>query len=91
MCLFYISWTGAEQDDLFEGQGIWAVNQLHKYAASIGAEHEYIYLDYADETQDPLGSYGPENVAKMRAAAAKYDPTGVFQTMVPGGFKISKV
>lgn len=27
----------------------------------------------------------------MREAAAKYDPTGVFQTRVPGGFKISKV
>ncbi|KAL4802073.1 hypothetical protein BDV18DRAFT_164251 [Aspergillus unguis] len=91
LCLFYISWTGAEHDDLFEGQGMAMVDHLHEYAASIGAEHEYIYLDYADELQDPLGSYGRENVEKMRAAAAKYDPAGVFQEMVPGGFKISKV
>lgn len=41
--------------------------------------------------QDPLGSYGAENVAKIRAAAAKYDPEHVFQSRVPGGFKISKV
>lgn len=41
--------------------------------------------------QDPLGSYGPDNVAKIRAAAKKYDPKQVFQTRVPGGFKISKV
>lgn len=67
------------------------VNEHHKYATSIGANHEYIYLDYADEVQDPLASYGPGNVAKMRAAAVKYDPTGVFQNMMPGGFKISKV
>lgn len=41
--------------------------------------------------QDPLGSYGAENVAKIRAAAVKYDPERVFQTKVPGGFKISRV
>lgn len=41
--------------------------------------------------KDPLASYGPENVAKIRAAATKYDPKQVFQKRVPGGFKISKV
>jgi hypothetical protein len=50
-----------------------------------------LYLDYADTTQDPLKSYGSENVEKMKAAAKKYDPFGVFQDLVPGGFKISKV
>lgn len=41
--------------------------------------------------KDPLGSYGPDSVAKIRAAAAKYDSKRVFQTRVPGGFKISRV
>lgn len=40
--------------------------------------------------QDPLGSYGPRNVAKIREVAKKYDPKGVFQNKAPGGFKISK-
>ena len=26
----------------------------------------------------------------LKEVAAKYDPTGVFQTLVPDGFKISK-
>lgn len=51
----------------------------------------YLYLDYADKTQDPLASYGSDNIAKMKAVAKKYDPSGVFQDLVPGGFKISKV
>ena len=38
-----------------------------------------------------MKSYGAGNVAKIRAAAAKYDPKQVFQARVPGGFKISKV
>jgi hypothetical protein len=46
-----------------------------------------LYLDYADNTQDPLAGYGSENVKKMKVAANKYDPSGVFQNLVPGGFK----
>ena len=33
-------------------------------------------------------SYGPESVARLRAASRKYDPQGVFQTLCPGGFKL---
>jgi hypothetical protein len=51
----------------------------------------YGSLSTLTAVQDPLSSYGPDNVAKIRAAAKKYDPKQVFQTRVPGGFKISKV
>jgi hypothetical protein len=87
----YISWQGAEQDALFQTAGADLVNRIRDYAESIGVGNPYLYLDYADITQDPLASYGTENVEKMKAAAKKYDPFGVFQKLVPGGFKISKV
>jgi hypothetical protein len=40
-----------------------------------------------------LRSYGEQmqNVEKIRAAARKVDPEGIFQTKAPGGFKISRV
>lgn len=87
----YLSWTYAEQDVLFKGQAKWLRDELAAFAKSIGADNEYIYLDYADADQDPLGSYGEENVRKMKVAAKKYDPKGVFQKLQPGGFKLSKV
>lgn len=86
----YIAWQGAEQDTLFQQAGADLVNRIREYAVSIGADNPYLYLDYADKTQDPLAGYGAENVKKMKAAATKYDPHEVFQTLVPGGFKISK-
>lgn len=89
--MVYIGWTGKDQDDLFEAQGAWLIDKVKEYTVTVGADNEYIYLDYADEIQDPLGSYGADNVYKMRAVAQKYDPKGVFQRQVPGGFKISKV
>ena len=84
-----LAWQRPQDDGLFDSVGQGMVDQLDAYARSIGAHNDYIYLDYAYETQNPLASYGPENLAKIRAAAAKYDPQGVFQYMVPGGYKIN--
>lgn len=49
------------------------------------------YLNYSDISQDPLRTYGESNVKQMKEVAVKYDPMGIFQTRVPGGFKISDV
>ena len=68
-----------------------AVDEIDAYAASVGGDVGFRYLNYCDRSQDPFKSYGAENVKLMKDAATKYDPTGVFQTRVPGGFKISKV
>lgn len=46
------------------------------------------YLNYAYKTQDPIGSYGKESKARLQEVSKKYDPAGVFQTVVPGGFKL---
>jgi hypothetical protein len=66
-------------------------NAIKQASQEFDAAVDWEYLNYADYTQDPLKNYGEVNVNKMREASAKYDPTGVFQTRMPGGFKISKV
>lgn len=68
------------------------VQAVRDFAATVeNGNLGWIDLNYADQSQDPLASYGIENVKKMRDVAAKYDPTQVFQTLCPGGFKISHV
>ncbi|KAI1455764.1 hypothetical protein F4805DRAFT_468505 [Annulohypoxylon moriforme] len=56
-----------------------------------GGNLEFVYLNYADASQNPLGSYGEGNLRRLKEVAAKYDPEQVFQTLCPGGFKVSKV
>ncbi|KAK2608912.1 hypothetical protein QQS21_002488 [Conoideocrella luteorostrata] len=69
-----------------------AVNQrIAAYASSLGLLDDFVYLAYADATQDPLGSYGTANTEHIRKVAKKYDPEGFFQHRVPGGFKINRV
>ncbi|KAF5008182.1 hypothetical protein FDECE_5515 [Fusarium decemcellulare] len=48
----------------------------------------YKYLNYADKSQDPIASYGEAVKRRLQATSHKYDPQGVFQKRVPGGFKL---
>ncbi|CAI6297907.1 unnamed protein product [Periconia digitata] len=64
--------------------------EIEDFAASLDGLFEWKHLNYAGGFQDPLASYGAANIAKMRAASAKYDPYGLFQTKSSPGFKISK-
>jgi hypothetical protein len=45
-------------------------------------------LTYSGWNQPVLASYGEKNLAKLRAVQAIYDPTHVFQRLVPGGQKL---
>ena len=58
------------------------------YAKSQNLYNEFIYLNYALQSQDPIASYGEESVARLRAVSSRYDPQGVFQRLCPGGFKL---
>jgi len=87
----YLLWSEAKDDDLFITQGKMLTDGIHKFATEKGTAVEYLYLNYADKDQDPLAAYGADKVAFMKKVARKYDPTGVYQSQLPGGFKISQV
>jgi hypothetical protein len=63
-------------------------NAVEEYATLMGLNKNWPYLNYAMGDQDPLASYGEENLSIIRAAAEKYDPTKVFQKLRGSGFKI---
>lgn len=65
--------------------------ELKQYTVDVGLDVEWEYLNYAELTQDPLRTYGADNVKFLKKVALKYDPQEIFQTRVPGGFKISHV
>ncbi|KAF2502722.1 putative cytokinin dehydrogenase 1 [Lophium mytilinum] len=67
----------------------WA-NAIEKFAVERGGDIQWRYLNYSDASGRPLASYGAANVKFMNEVAAKYDPEGVFQRKVPGGFKLSR-
>jgi FAD/FMN-containing dehydrogenase len=52
-----------------------------------GLHRDFIYMNYASESQDVLKGYGKENYDRLKAIAEKYDPEEVFQKLMPGYFK----
>lgn len=56
-----------------------------------GSYIDYIYQNDASRDQNPIATYGAENIAKLKEIAAKYDPDQVFQKLQRDGFLLSKV
>ena len=63
---------------------------LHEWeslARQNGLLQQFQYLNYAAPFQDPVQSYGVENLELLRQVGKKYDPMHVMQNRV-GGFKL---
>ncbi|KAI9039670.1 FAD-binding oxidoreductase [Aspergillus affinis] len=86
--LWDYSWDNESDDNLFYSLAESARVELDEYAKSRDAYNEYIYMNYAGSNQNPIHGYGPKNLAFVRQVGRKYDPKGVFQKQVPGGFKL---
>ena len=74
---------------MFQAAQTWA-EETKKVTESLGTADRFLYQNFAASSQKPFCGYGPENVRFLQEASAKYDPTGVFQKLVPGGFKVSQ-
>ncbi|KAI9739477.1 MAG: hypothetical protein M1818_005165 [Claussenomyces sp. TS43310] len=62
---------------------------IEAQAKSKGLYYGFEYLNDSPESERVFDLYGGgESLSKMRAIAKAYDPTGVFQTLMPGGFKL---
>ncbi|KAJ5635607.1 FAD-binding domain-containing protein [Penicillium longicatenatum] len=53
-----------------------------------GVYRPYKYYNYAGAGQAVIDGYGNESKGNLQAVSKKYDPQGLFQKGLPGGFKI---
>ena len=81
-------WRDTASNDLVEKTARKMVKEVSAIAKAAGLLHEFQYINYADPSQDPIRSYGKENVKRLRRMSRRYDPKGVFQRQAPGGFKL---
>jgi hypothetical protein len=81
-------WNDTKSDVLVMKMAHRLLDGANEIAKSMGLLHDFQYLNYAGPGQNPPASYGASNLDKLRAVSKKYDPQGVFQRQVPGGFKL---
>ncbi|KAL5000235.1 hypothetical protein BDV10DRAFT_183558 [Aspergillus recurvatus] len=83
-------WNTASEDDTIYRFINDFFSNVTAEAESRGLDNEFIYMNYASHFQDVIPSYGADNRAKLQEIASKYDPAGVFQTLQPGHFKLTR-
>ncbi|GAB7335019.1 hypothetical protein MBLNU13_g06880t2 [Cladosporium sp. NU13] len=86
--LLTVSWDSVDDDERIEQHAKDLFQQSEDEAKKLGLYHKYLYLNYAAPWQDPLSGYGDEQKAKLQEVSMKYDPKGLFQKQVSGGFKL---
>jgi hypothetical protein len=83
-------WNLADDDyRIFKTVGA-LVDDLRSTAAQKGLLHRYIFTNYGFKEDKVISGYGEESVSILKKISQKYDPTGMFQVGVPGGFKLPK-
>lgn len=88
LCLLANFWGDLSDSDDVIGTTKDLLASIEQTAQKQNATNKYQYLNYAGSWQHPLESYGPDQLQALRAVSRKYDPKGLFQTGVPGGFKL---
>jgi hypothetical protein len=81
-----IDWQNAADDDLVRSVSI-ATTEEWKKRSTVGV----LYMNDCSRDQDPLASYGAENVAKLCDVSRNYDPDEVFQRLQHDGFLLRKL
>ncbi|KAJ4291994.1 hypothetical protein N0V90_009893 [Kalmusia sp. IMI 367209] len=64
------------------------IKRVKAEAQAKGLDNDFIYQNYASQFEDVFGSYGKANQKRLVEVSKKYDPTGVFQKLQPGYFKL---
>ncbi|KAH7135251.1 FAD binding domain-containing protein [Dendryphion nanum] len=81
-------WDRVEDDARVLRANANVIRRMEEEAKRRDLVNGFLYMNYASQFQDVVGSYGAGNVQRLKSIAAKYDPAGVFQTLQPGYFKL---
>jgi hypothetical protein len=83
-----VQWNDSSADASINAAAEALIDQGTKAAKRRCLFHEFVYLNYALPSQDPIAGYGKENQSKLRRISRQHDPAQAFQRLVPGGFKL---
>lgn len=88
MVSFPISWTDPRNDNLVVDSTRKLIAQIAKKAKQYGVDSPFVYLNYADSSQQVQKGYGKDNYERLKRIAKKYDPQGKLAKLWVGYFKL---
>lgn len=85
-----VEWIGSAYDDVANQWILDTTNAINAATKAAGVYSSFTYMGDSTgfQTKNFYSGYGSANQAKLLSISRKYDPDRVFQTLMPGGFKI---
>ncbi|KAL8718432.1 MAG: hypothetical protein Q9225_004431 [Loekoesia sp. 1 TL-2023] len=88
LCDSSFTWINDNDTAVVRGAGLKLLSDIIQSSKQLGTYINWIDLNHADFSQDPISSYGSITKAFLQSVSREYDPNQVFQKAVPGGFKV---
>lgn len=85
-----VEWIGSAYDEAVSSWIQETTYKINNATQKAGLYDPFNYMGDAAGFQSIFPGYGEENHLRLQEIARKYDPHGVFQTLMPGGFKVFK-
>ena len=89
LALVSVSWSDSADDDRIQKFSAAVMDRSVAAAKAKGKHNDYMYMNYGSSYQDIVAGYGSANKARLIAISKKYDPSGVFELLQPGYFKLT--
>lgn len=86
--VFSATWQDPAKDKQVYEASDKFLQKVTDVAKKAKALKQYVDVNYAGRKQNPIASFGAPNVAYLKQVAKQVDPQGVFQKLLPGGFKL---
>jgi len=90
--VFDWSWQNAADDTIIHNFAVnlsYLTQQLDAQLTAWGLEGGYTYMSDAGLGQQVFQNYPPANLARLQSIRTKYDPSGVYTYLMPGGWKVA--
>ena len=88
LAILSATWNDPGDDARIQAASDALLGGIERGAKAQGTFVGYKDLNHAGAYQKPIDGYGAASKARLQAVSKKYDPYGIFQTAVPGGFKL---
>ncbi|KAJ5321366.1 hypothetical protein N7476_004368 [Penicillium atrosanguineum] len=83
-----VEWIGSAYDGIVADWIEETTYAINNATLKAGLYDKFNYMGDSAGFQSIFPGYGEKNHQKLISIAQKYDPHGVFQTLMPGGFKV---
>lgn len=81
-------WARRDLDQRVLASADKAIAEIRALAAERGAGSDFVYMNYAAQSQDVFAGYGKANEERLINVAQKYDPNGTLKRLWKGYFQI---